>query len=112
MAVTDSPRSSRPLFTVAAWLSLLVPLLAAAWFYIDATTNQRQGPERDQPPVVLAILLAIFALSFVVGWVSMFGIPTNGALTILPPALLGIVASFLLALLAAFFLTISGLPPN
>jgi hypothetical protein len=112
MAAIDSQGSAPRLgFTLAAWLSLLVPLVTAAWFYIDA--NQRPpGPDHDRPPIVLAILLAIFVLSFVAGCVSLFGIPRNGALAILPPAVLGIVVSILLALLAAFFLTISGLPPN
>jgi len=112
MAATNTGRTSpHPGYTLAAWFSLLAPLIAAAWFYVDA--NQRPpGPDHDRPPFVLAILLGIFVVSFIAGCVSLFGIPRNGALSILPPAILGIIVSLLLALVAAFFLTISGLPPN
>jgi hypothetical protein len=105
--VTSTRRSPKPFFTVAAWLSLLVPLLAAGWVnYARTIPNPRLS---DAELVVLAL---VFGSSFVAGCVSLWGVRANGALVILPPALLGILVSAGLEVLALFFLVISGLPTN
>jgi hypothetical protein len=59
---------------------------------------------------VLGALAAACALSFLAGCVSLWGVKTNGALAILPAALLGILASAVLGVLALIFLGLSGLP--
>ena len=105
--VTSAPRSPKPFFTVAAWLSLLVPLLAAGWVYYARTIPNPRLSNGD-----LVVLTLVFGSSFVAGCVSLWGVRANGALVILPPALLGILVSAGLELLALFFLVISGLPTN
>lgn len=111
--VANTPRSAKPFFTVAAWLSLLVPLLAAGWaFYLGSTPPDPDGPKDRLSHAHLVVLALVFAVSFVAGCVSLWGVRANGALVILPPALLGILVSAVLELLALFFLVISDLPPN
>jgi hypothetical protein len=96
----------KPFFTVAAWFSLLVP-----WMGVVAGLAASAAP-RGIPVPMLIVLAAVFALSFVGGWVSLWGIKANGALPILPPALLGIVSSAILELLTLIFLGLSNLPSN
>ena len=41
--LTNTRRSPKPFFTVAAWLSLLVPLLAAGWVYAETLQGAWQA---------------------------------------------------------------------
>ena len=105
--VTSTRRSPKPFFTAAAWLSFVVPLLAAGWVYSARTIPNPRLSETD-----LVVLALVFGSSFVAGCVSLWGVRTNGARVILPPALLGILVSSVLEVLALFFLVISGMPTN
>ncbi|MFL5241973.1 MAG: hypothetical protein ACJ8FY_07680 [Gemmataceae bacterium] len=98
-----------PMFTIAAWLSLFVPLLAAAWaFYVASTRAPGRDTGLTKP--ILIVLAVVFGLSFVTGCISLRGVKTNGALVILPPAILGMLISAALELLALIFLALTGLP--
>ena len=117
--VKNTRRSPKPFFTVAAWLSLLVPLLAAGWVCIAGLAGLAQtDPDLlNQPKILdtkvdLVVLALVFGVSFVVGCVSLWGVRTNGALVILPPALLGILVSAGLEVTALIFLILSDLPTN
>jgi hypothetical protein len=112
-------RSPKPIFTFAAWFSLLGPLLAAGWFcYVvpDQRAGLRADPAvgvaelRSHDKEVLVVLAVVFAVGFAAGCVSLWGVRTNGALVILPPALLGILVSAALEVVALFFLLLTGLP--
>ena len=94
----------RPFFTVAAWASLLVPLFATVVFlYLN---NAQGSSDRWFPPV----LFLIYASCFVLGCVSIVGVKSNGAWAILPPALLALPITAVLALVALIFWVLSGLP--
>jgi len=104
-------RSSKPFFTVAAWLSLLVPLLAAGWaYYLGSAPPSPDAPHDRLTKAHLVMLALVFALSFVTGCVSLWGVKTNGAWVILPPAVLGMLVSAILEVLALGFLVLSNLP--
>jgi hypothetical protein len=112
--VGTTPRSPKPFFTVAAWFSLLGPLLAAGWAYYAASAppepdSLKHGTVLDSK-AVLVVLALVFAVGFAAGCVSLWGVRANGALVILPPALLGILVSAALEVLALFFLLLTGLP--
>jgi len=80
-------------------------LLGAGWVcYARSIPNPRLS-KAD-----LVVLALVFGSSFVAGWVSLWGVRANGALVILPPALLGILVSAALEVLALFFLLLTGLP--
>ena len=104
----SNPRPRRPFFTIAAWFSLVVPVLGAgvAW----ASSQPPVADVKGIPVPILAALAVAFAISFVAGCVSLWGVRANGALVILPPALLGILASAVLEVLALGFLVLSNLP--
>ena len=108
-------RSRKPIFIFAAWFSLLDPLLAAGWVYYAAFLAPldpdplKHGKVLDSIAVLVVLALA-FAVSFVAGGVSLWGIKANGVLVILPTAVLGILLSAALEVLVLFFLVISGLP--
>ena len=107
----SSSRSRRPIFRIAAWFSVIVPLLAAGWAYYMGSAPH--GPDRPNPHLSKADsvgLAVVFAVSLVVGCVSLWGVRTNGAWAILPPALLGILVSVALEVLAIIFVVLSGLP--
>jgi hypothetical protein len=104
----SSPRPRRPFFTIAAWFSLGVPMLGTGVAWVSS-----QPPVADIkgiPVPILAALAVAFGISFVAGCVSLWGVRANGALAILPPALLGILASAVLEVLALGFLVLSNLP--
>jgi hypothetical protein len=106
--VASTRRSPKPFFTVAAWLSLLVPLLAAGWvYYVVALAPP---PITRLSKAELVVLALVFAGSFVAGCVSLWGVKANGALVILPPALLGILASVMLEAFTLFVLLLSSVP--
>ena len=105
--VASTRRSPKPFFTVAAWLSLLVPLLAAGWVYYARTIPNPRLSKAD-----LVVLALVFGSSFVAGCVSLWGVKANGALVILPPALLGILASVALEAFTLFALLLSSVPSN
>src|SRR5688572_25323049 len=67
--VTSAPRSPKPFLTVAAWLSLLVPLLAGGWVYYSRTIPNPRLSKGD-----LAVLALVFGVSFVAGCVSLWGV--------------------------------------
>ena len=102
-------KSPKPIFTVAAWLNLLVPLLAAGWVYY---TISWATPITHLSKAELVVLALVFAASFVAGCVSLWGVKANGALVILPPALLGILASVVLEAFTLFALLLSSVPSN
>lgn len=112
--IASTRRSPKPLFTLAAWLSLLVPLLAAGWVYYlgwwAPLNPDEPNPGFSLTKAHLVVLALVFGVSFVAGCVSLWGVRANGALVILPPALLGILLSAGLEVLALFFLVLSGLP--
>jgi hypothetical protein len=115
MNETDfGPAPRRPIFTFAAWFSLLVPLLAAGWVYYTASAPPDPDPLKHgevlDSKAVLAVVALVFAVSFAAGCVSLWGIKANGMLVILPAALLGILVSAALEVLALFFLILTGLP--
>jgi hypothetical protein len=60
----------------------------------------------------LVVLVLTLPLGLVSGLVSLWGVKSNGALVILPPALLGMLATVVLELLALCLLAFSGLPPD
>jgi hypothetical protein len=112
-------RSPKPIFTFAAWFSLLVPLLAAGWHYYVVTPQEvglRADPAvgvaelRRHDKANMVVLALVFAVGFAAGCVSLWGVRANGALVILPPALLGILVNAALEVLALFFLFLTGLP--
>jgi hypothetical protein len=103
-----NPRPRRPFFTIAAWFSLVVPVLGTGVAWVSS-----QPPVADIkgiPVPILAALAVAFGISFLAGCVSLWGVRANGALVILPPALLGILVSAALEVLALFFLVLTGLP--
>jgi hypothetical protein len=107
-------RSPKPIFIFAAWFSLVVPLVAAGWAYYAASAppepgSLKHGTVLDSKAVLVALAL-VFAVGFAAGCVSLWGVKANGALVILPPALLGILVSAALEVLALFFLVLSDLP--
>ena len=104
---TSTRSSPKPFFTVAAWLSLLVPVLAAGWVYFARTIPNPRLSTSD-----LVVLALMFGCSFVAGFVSLWGSRANGALVILPPALLGMMASVVLEAFTLFTLILSGVPTN
>jgi hypothetical protein len=107
-------RSPKPIFTIAAWLSLFGPLLAAGLAYTAASAGPdpsalEYGTVLDSK-VVLGLLAAVFAAGFAAGCMSLWGTRANGAMVILPPALLGILVSAGLEGLALFLLVLAGMP--
>ena len=118
--VANPRRSPKPFFTLAAWFSLLGPMLAAGLYYYAVPAQRGEfiaDPElggmvelRRREKVGLVVLAVVFAVAFAAGCVSLRGVRTNGALVILPPALLGILVSAVLEVLALFFLALTGLP--
>ena len=111
---TQQPR--KPFFTFAGWVSLLVPLLAAGWYCYAAPAQRLTDPAdrvekmRTQEKTYLVVLAVVFAVSFAAGCVSLWGVKANGAIVILPPAILGILISLALEVIALFFLVLTGLP--
>jgi hypothetical protein len=55
-------------------------------------------------------LAVVFAVSFVAGCGSLWGVKTNGAWVILPPAVFGIFVSAIAEVIALIFVALSGLP--
>ena len=110
MKTSGGTRSEQrqPFFTIAAWFSVIVPALGGvvAWL----TSQPPLADAKGIPVPVLAVLAATFAISFVAGFVSLWGAKTNGAVVILPPALIGMLLSAALELLAITFLILSNLP--
>ena len=106
-------RSPKPFFTVAAWFSLLVPLLAVGlWYYGGVLHGWGYGRDRNVRTAAFAAEALVFALSFLAGCLSLWGVKANGALVILPPALLGILASAFCEVIALLGLLLVGLPTN
>ncbi len=100
----SSPGPRKPFFMFAAWFSLLAPLVAAGWAYSVGTTPH--GADRPNPHISQGdslALLAVFAVSFVAGCVSLRGIRSNGAWAILPPAVLGMLASAVFGVIALLY---------
>jgi hypothetical protein len=98
----------RPIFTLAAWFSLLMPILGAATVYVAA-----QPPVRDEHGVPLPVFVALLVAAVVglaAGVASFWGVRSNGALVIVPAAILGVLGNVALGLLSGIFLLLSGLP--
>ena len=110
--VGSTPRSPKPFFTVAAWFSLLVPLLGVGLWYYGMLHGWGFGRDPNFRTAAFAAEALVFALSFLAGCVSLWGVKANGALVILPPALLGILASAVLEASALISLFFVGLPTN
>jgi len=94
-------------------------LLAAGWYYYAVPAQRAElladpavgvAELRRMEKVGLVVLVVVFAVGFAAGCVSLWGVRANGALVILPPALLGILANAALEVLALFFLVLTGLP--
>jgi hypothetical protein len=107
----SNPRPRKPFFMIAAWFSLVVPLLAAGWAYYMGSAPH--GPDRPNPHLSKADsvgLALVFGISFVAGCMSLWGVKTNGAWRIVPPAVLGILVSVVFEVIALIFVVLSGLP--
>lgn len=98
--------TSKPAFTVAAWVSLLVPLLGVA----VGMLSDRPPPAKGIPTPVLAGVAIACGASLIAGVVSLWGVKSNGALVILPAAVPGILLSLAVGLLALLYLVLTGLP--
>jgi hypothetical protein len=105
----EGPKPPNPLFTAAAWASLAVPVLGAAAFLLSSGGPAEPHARGQDAPKFLA-LAALYATSLVAGCVSLAGVRRNGAWVILPPAILGIVASLGMTLLALLVAGLSNLP--
>jgi hypothetical protein len=104
-------RTSRwSFFALAAWFSLLAPAATARLFYAGI----RVRLVRTASAGTFFLLFAVFTLSFLAGWVSLFGLRGGRVLAIFPAAALGIVLSAVLAWFALWLgvLSASGLPPD
>jgi hypothetical protein len=105
---SSSPR--RPFFTIAAWFSVIVPLLAVGWACYMASLPPGSSEENRHLNKADSVGLAIvFAVSFVAGCVSLWGVKANGAWVILPPAVLGILVSAVFEGIALVFVALSNL---
>jgi hypothetical protein len=105
----NSSRPRRGFFTIAAWFSVVVPLLAVGWA-VYVRSLPPPGPDRPNPHLTKADcvgLAVVLAVSFVAGCVSLWGVKTNGAWVILPPAVLGILGSAFLEVIALIFVLLS-----
>lgn len=102
----------RPFFTIAAWFSVIVPLLAVGWgIYMANLPPEQLGEKKPHLNKADSVGLAVvFAVSFVAGCVSLGGVKANGAWVILPLAVLGILGSAILEIIALIFVALSGLP--
>lgn len=111
-AAENSAGPRKPMFTIAAWFSVIVPFVAAGWAISMANMPPEQ-PGEKKPHLNKADsvgLAVVFAVSLVAGCVSLGGVKANGAWTILPPALLGILVSAGFEVIALIFVALSGLP--
>ena len=109
-AASDSSRPRRPVFTIAAWFSVIVPLLAVGWACYMTSLPRGPGGENGHLSKTDSIELAVvFAVTFVAGCVSLWGVKTNGAWVVLPPAVIGILVSVALGVLALIFVALSEL---
>jgi hypothetical protein len=101
---------TKPVFTIAAWFSLIVPLLAVGWAcYMTSLPPGPGGENRHLNKADSVGLAVVFAVSFVAGCVSLGGVKTNGAWVILAPAVPGILGSAVLAVIALVFVALSNL---
>jgi hypothetical protein len=89
------------LFIWAAWLSLVVPLVAVGVFL--AVNDPQDHDEHG----LFAGLTFTFAACFLSGCVSLASVRANGAWAILPPAILGMLVSLALGLLALLYWALS-----
>lgn len=109
-ATSSSSRPRRPFFTIAAWFSLIVPLLAVGWAcYMTSLPPGPGGEDRHLNNADSVGLAVVFAVSFVAGCVSLWGVKSNGAWVVLLPAVLGILLSAILELIALIFVALSNL---
>jgi len=71
----------RPIFTFAAWFSVIAPLLAVGWaIYASNLPPEQLGDKKPHLNKADSVGLAfVFALSFVAGCASLGGVKTNGA---------------------------------
>jgi hypothetical protein len=97
----NRPANRRPFFTWAAWLSLIVPLIAVGVFLAI------NDPQKHGEHALFATLTFVFAAGFLTGCVSLAGVRTNGAWVILPPAILGMLVNLALGLLALIYWALS-----
>jgi hypothetical protein len=118
-AVAGTRGSPRRMFTLAAWFSLLAPLAAAGWYAVtvpargaalEANPGVGVAELRRHETAALAVAAAVFGAGLVAGFGSLWGVRANGPWAILPPAVLGILVSGGLGLLAILGLLLSGLP--
>jgi hypothetical protein len=100
----------KPSFTLLAWLSLIIPLVAAGWGYFRGSAPAQPDVPGGLSKADLIVLAFVFAAGLLAGLGSLWGVRTNGAWHILPPALLGILVSAILEGLALIFLILSNLP--
>jgi hypothetical protein len=106
----NSSRPRRPIFTIAAWFSVIVPLLAVGWAcYMSSLPPGPGGENRHLNKADSVGLAVVFAVSFVAGCASLWGVKTNGVWVILPPAGIGILASAVLEGVALIFVALSNL---
>jgi hypothetical protein len=115
--VISTQQSRKPFFTFAAWFSLVAPLLTAGWVFY-AAPMPAAPPDRvwsrdemhQHTKAVFGVLSLVSAVGFVAGCMSLWGVKANGAIVILPPAILGILISAALEVVALFGLVLTGLP--
>ena len=97
----EGMKTRQPFFTWAAWLSLILPLVAVGVFL--AVNN----PQAREQRWIFAVFTLVFAGCFFSGCLSLAGVRRNGVWVILPPAVLGILLSAALGLLALCFWMLS-----
>jgi len=106
--VEGGPRARQPIFILVAWFNLLVPVIGAVTVFVAA-----QPPVRDQhgvPLPVFVTLVVAAVIGLAAGVASFWGVRSNGALAIVPPAILGVLGNVALGLVSGIFLLLSGLP--
>ena len=105
----DPRRNPNPLFTLSAWASLVVPVLSGGVTFLASSRPMPDHP-RGLPTEAFVALAVACGVGLLAGCVSLAGVKRNGAWVILPPAILGILASVAVLLLALLFAGLSSLP--
>ena len=102
-----------PLFSLAAWASLLVPFLTALFVLYNAKSDWFQAVTIQLGVDGLVIILSSCVLGAFLSLVGLGGIRSQGAGGVFASvvmALLGLAANGCVAMIAAFFLALKGLP--
>ena len=105
----EGPKPPSPLFAAAAWFSLAAPLLGAVTF-LSASGGPPANHSREYDDLKFKGMAALCAASFLAGCVSLAGVRRSSVWAILPAAILGIMASVALTLVALLGAALSGAP--